>query len=71
MSNPRDKKKGRSVRHRLIGAEVSFRGSMWRVIAAHASDEMETPWLTLKRGIGEGGQIEAVAKPHEVDQVLN
>ena len=56
------------IKHVLIGRQVWFRGSIWRVISAHTGGSNQgSPWLTLKRAAG----IEALAKIHEVQEALN
>jgi hypothetical protein len=63
-------KKGRTaekVQHTLVGHEVWFRGTIWRVISAHSGGNQGSPWLTLKRGPG----FEALAKVHEVREAFN
>lgn len=59
--------KSYKITHNLVGGEVWYRGSIWRVIAAHKSPKQESAWFTLKRELG----IEVLAKESELEQVLN
>jgi len=49
--------------HTLLGCNVHYLGSVWRVTVAYqgATPKLE-PWLVLRRGM-----TEVTVKPHEVD----
>lgn len=57
---------GMKVDHTLVGRDVHFKGSVWKVVSAHKRTKTDTAWLTLRRGLAE-----AVAKAAELEIAFN
>ena len=61
------RKASKTRNHAWVGRDVLFRGRVWRVVKGEAPRRAHgSPWLTLRRG-----DVEAIAKPYELEVTAN